>query len=33
MIACGGDVIKPQVEFFDLLVGLGMFVLASGLLP
>ena len=32
-MACGGDVIKPQVEWFDLPVGLGMFVLASGLLP
>ena len=33
VMACGGDVIKPQVEWFDLPVGLGMFVLASGFLP
>ena len=32
-VSCGGDVIKPQVEWFDLPVGLGLFVLASGLLP
>ena len=33
MMACGGDVIKPQVEWFNFPVGLCMFVLASGLLP